>query len=209
MAAPADRHHVARVGVGAPPEGRDATRDALRQAAHDLLATEGPGALTVRRLAAAAGMSTMNIYSRFGGKDGVVEELYLAGFRALAEQMEGDGASGDPMSDLEACGRAYRTFALQNPTYYSVMFDRTIPGFEPSDDARAAALGTLEALAHKLERAMDAGLLQRHDPLQVAVSVWSTCHGLMSLELKDVAPPGIDWEGAYTRTLAALLAGLA
>lgn len=209
MAAPVEQHARARVAVATSTDGSDATRDALRQAAHDLLASEGPGALTVRRLAAAAGMSTMNIYSRFGGKDGVVEELYLAGFRALAEQMEGDGPSDDPMADLEACGRAYRTFAQENPTYYSVMFDRTIPGFEPSDDARAAALGTLEALAHKLERAMDAGHLQRQEPLQAAVSVWSTCHGLMSLELKDVAPPGIDWEGAYTRTLAALLAGLA
>jgi AcrR family transcriptional regulator len=209
MAGPVEQHVPVRVAVTTSTDGSDTTRDALRQAAHDLLASEGPSALTVRRLAAAAGMSTMNIYSRFGGKDGVVEELYLAGFRALAEQMEGDGPPDDPMADLHACGRAYRTFAQENPTYYSVMFDRTIPGFEPSDDARAAALGTLEALADKLERAMQAGQLQRQDPLHTAISVWSTCHGLMSLELKDVAPAGIDWEAAYTRTLAALLAGLA
>lgn len=209
MAGPVEQHAPVRVAVTTSADGSDTTRDALRQAAHDLLASEGPSALTVRRLAAAAGMSTMNIYSRFGGKDGVVEELYLAGFHALAEQMEGDGPTDDPMADLEACGRAYRTFAQQNPTYYSVMFDRTIPGFEPSEEARAAAFGTLEALADKIERAMQAGHLRTQDPLHTAISVWSTCHGLMSLELKDVAPPGIDWEAAYTRTLAALLAGLA
>ena len=44
---------------------------------------EGPGALTVRRIAAAAGMSTMNVYSRFGGKDGVLDELFVDGFRRL------------------------------------------------------------------------------------------------------------------------------
>ena len=59
------------------------TREALLAAAHDLLATEGPAALTVRRIAAAAGMSTMNVYSRFGGKDGVLDELFIDGFRRL------------------------------------------------------------------------------------------------------------------------------
>ena len=71
----------------APRPGRD-TREALLAAAHDLLATEGAGALTVRRIAAAAGMSTMNVYSRFGGKDGVLDELFVDGFRRLAETME-------------------------------------------------------------------------------------------------------------------------
>src|SRR4051794_4316776 len=72
------------------------TREALLAAAHDLLATEGPGALTVRRIAAAAGMSTMNVYSRFGGKDGVLDELFVDGFRRLGETMRASPQSDDP-----------------------------------------------------------------------------------------------------------------
>ena len=58
----------------------DTTSSALMKAAADLLASEGPEALTVRRIAATAGCSTMGLYSRFGGKDGVVERLWLDGF---------------------------------------------------------------------------------------------------------------------------------
>lgn len=46
----------------------DSVGSTLLKAAGDLLAAEGPGALTVRRIAHAAGVSTMNVYSRFGGK---------------------------------------------------------------------------------------------------------------------------------------------
>src|SRR6185436_13872879 len=106
--------------------GRDDTRAALLAAAHDLLAKEGPGALTVRRIAAAAGMSTMNVYSRFGGKDGVLDELFIDGFRRMGEEMGETPMSDDPAADLLSCGRSYRRFAKRNPTYYSLMFDRVV-----------------------------------------------------------------------------------
>lgn len=154
-------------------------------------------------------MSTMNIYSRFGGKDGVVEELYLDGFRRLAEAMVGDGPTDDPQADLTACGTAYRRFALTNPTYYEVMFDRTIAGFVPSPDVLATASATLDELAAKLERVIDRDGSWHTTPRQAAVSVWATCHGLVSLEMKGVAPPDVDWATSYTRTLEALIAGLA
>ena len=58
----------------------DQTSRALLDAAHRLLADHGSEALTVRRIATEAGMSTMNVYSRFGGKDGVIDELFIDGF---------------------------------------------------------------------------------------------------------------------------------
>jgi AcrR family transcriptional regulator len=187
----------------------DDTRDELLRAAHDLLAAEGPGALSVRRIATAAGMSTMNVYSRFGGKDGLVDELYADGFRRLAAAMADAGQSDDPMADLLRCRAAYRSFALGNPTYYAVMFERAVPDFEPSPEATAVGLGTLAELAARLERAMDAGHLARRDPMVTAASVWATCHGLMSLEMKESEHVGIDWATVYDDTLDALIRGLA
>src|SRR4051812_15785478 len=65
------------------PQPRDETSTAILEAAGTLLAKEGAEALTVRRIAAAAGCSTMGLYSRFGGKDGVVEHLFIEGFQQL------------------------------------------------------------------------------------------------------------------------------
>jgi AcrR family transcriptional regulator len=187
----------------------DPARAALLEAAHHVLATGGPGALTVRRIASTAGMSTMNLYSRFGGKDGVVVELFTDGFVRLRAAMVDVEPSDDPIADLRRCGRAYRDFALGNPTYYAVMFQRSIPDFEPSDAAHEVATGTLGVLAERLERAMAAGDLAPADPFTTAASVWATCHGLVSLELAGAAPGGIDWRPIYDDTLDALMEGLA
>jgi AcrR family transcriptional regulator len=188
----------------------DDTRQALLDAAHDLLAGEGPGALTVRRIATAAGMSTMNVYSRFGGKYGVLEELFTDGFRRLAEQMHAEPPSDDPLADLRRCSATYRRFAREHATYYSLMFDRAVPDFEPSDAARDVALGTLALLAERVRRAMDAGALAPGDAFEVATALWACQHGLASLEART--PPELDafdWDAVAALTVDALLRGLA
>jgi len=187
----------------------DDTRQALLAAAHDLLATEGAGALTVRRIATAAGMSTMNVYSRFGGKDGVLDELFTDGFRRLSDHMSATPQTDDPMADLRTCGAAYRQFARENPTYYSLMFDRVAPDFLPSEIARENALKTLGQLARRVQRAMDAGALMPGDAFQVATGLWACEHGLVSLEAHASDDHvAFDWETVAPMTVDALLRGL-
>ena len=182
---------------------------ALLAAAGELLADEGAQALTVRRIAAQAGVSTMNVYSRFGGKDGVVEHLFIDGFHGLTAEMAGVEQSADPMADLEACGRAYRRFALANPTVYSVMFDRVVPDYVPSEAASEIAADTLGQLAVRLQRAMDAGLLAPRPAMHAAAMVWSACHGVISLERRHAGPDTIDWEAVFSDICQTVMRGLA
>jgi AcrR family transcriptional regulator len=179
----------------------------LLRAADHVLAHEGPAALTVRRIAALAGVSTMNVYSRFGGKDGVIEHLYIEGFTRLRDALGSISMTDDPMVDLSRSAEAYRRFALEHPTYYAVMFDAVVE-FDPSPHAVTHAGGTLQLLADRLARAMDAGLLTAADPVMTAASVWAACHGVVSLERRDVGPPGLDWAAVYRTTATALMAGL-
>lgn len=79
------------------------TRALLLSAASTLLADEGPEALTVRRIAATAGVSTMGVYSRFGGKDGVVDALFREGFDGLLAAMLEAPTTDDPLADLRSC----------------------------------------------------------------------------------------------------------
>jgi AcrR family transcriptional regulator len=189
---------------------RDDTRRALLDAAHDLLASEGPGALTVRRIAAAAGVSTMNVYSRFGGKDGVLDELFNDGFRRLCEVMSELPVTDDPIADLRLCAATYRAFARRNATYYTLMFDRAVPEFEPSETAQTAALDALGHLVGRVERAMAAGVLRADDPFTVATGLWACQHGLVSLEARtDERDDEFDWEAVQRTTVDALLRGLA
>jgi AcrR family transcriptional regulator len=186
----------------------DSVGSMLLKAASDLLAAEGPGGLTVRRIANAAGVSTMNVYSRFGGKDGVVEHLFIEGFTRLGAGMSAVLPTDDPVADLLACGLSYRRFAIDNPTLYSVMFDRVVPDYVPSTEAQLIAGATLELLADRLERAMNAGALRPGDRQRTAALVWATCHGVVSLELKEGGRMGIDWPEVYQEALGMIVKGL-
>jgi AcrR family transcriptional regulator len=186
----------------------DAVGVTLLRAASDVLAAEGPGALTVRRIATEAGVSTMNVYSRFGGKDGVIDHLFIEGFRRLYESVEASPQTDDALADLRNCGASYRRFALANPTYYSIMFDRVVADYVPSPAAHEQAGATLQQLADRVARAMEMGALASDDPLITAASLWATTHGLVSLELKDAKPDYIDWARVFESTMTALVRGL-
>src|SRR5215467_4809505 len=93
---------------------RDEQGRRILEAASELLSKEGANALSVRRIAAAAGCSTMGLYSRFGGKDGVVDELYAEGFERLVEAMRQNPLTDDPLADLRRGANCYRETALAN-----------------------------------------------------------------------------------------------
>ncbi len=181
----------------------------LLESASRLLADEGPTSLTVRRIAAESGMSTMNVYSRFGGKHGVVEQLFLRGFDLLASAMSSVPVTDDPLADLTACGQAYRRFALEHTTLYEVMFAQVVADYEPSPAALASGLATLQHLADRLQRCIDAGYIRNGPAFHFAAIVWSTCHGVVSLELKQKLNDAIEWDKVFGDACANAVRGLA
>jgi AcrR family transcriptional regulator len=160
--------------------GRQAVRRLVLDAASRLLEAEGPEALTMRRIAAEAGCSTSVLYTMFGGKPGVAEGLWREGFDRLRQAMERVEAD-DPLGRLAALGHAYRANALANRAYYAVMFQRPIPGFEPSAEAYADSLLPLRILVGAVADGIEAGVFRPADPAHVAGVLWAAAHGAVSL----------------------------
>ena len=185
----------------------DDTGAAILRAASDLLAAEGPGALSVRRIAAAAGCSTMGLYSRFGGKDGVVDELFAEGFEHLCAAMQGLPTTASSLADFRACALQYRRTALDFSTHYMVMFGGAVPGFEPSPDNHLVAKESFELLVARVQRCIDAGDFEG-DPSRIAEIVWGAMHGMVMLELIGIDPRGDDPVTRYEAMLDVLIAGL-
>src|ERR671939_1809731 len=90
------------------------TRETLLDAALRLLEERGPGALRIRDLASAAEQSTMGVYTHFGSKQGLLEQLYLYGFRRLEDRLSGVPSSGRDRQELLQVALAYCAFALDN-----------------------------------------------------------------------------------------------
>lgn len=174
----------------------DALRVRLLDTAGELLTAEGPDALSLRRLAAAAGTSTSAVYALFGGKPGILRGLFIEAFTRFAAHLDTVTASADPLADLLALGRAYRASALANPHLYAVMFGSPVPGFEPAPEDYAHAEATFAPLLYTVRRAVAAGLLRDAGPYLIATALWANVHGLVSLELGGAMPDGTGSPGA-------------
>jgi len=155
------------------------TRETLLEAALRLLEERGPGALRVRDVAAAAEQSTMGVYTHFGSKQGLLEQLYRYGFERLEERLEGVPSDERGRQGLLTFALAYRTFAIDNEALYGLMFERAAPDFIPSDASRLAGLLTFEMLVARVTEWKPA----LPDPAADAQLVWGAMHGLVSIEL--------------------------
>jgi AcrR family transcriptional regulator len=186
---------------------RDDQGRRILEAASELLSQEGAGALSVRRIASAAGCSTMGLYSRFGSKDGVVDELFAEGFEHLCQAMSALPTTADAVADLRACAVTYRESSLAQATHYMVMFGGAVPGFVPSEESHAIAHEAFARLVARVQRCVDDGSFGG-DAVDIAEVVWGSIHGLVMLELVGIDPAGTDAPARYARALDILFAGL-
>src|SRR5690606_17742095 len=113
---------------GAYLQGERAEHDELRSrlldVAVDLLVTDGPASLTIRRIATEAACTPPVTYTMFGNREGLAEALYLEGFERIRRRLDRVSQRRDPMEYLNAIVLAYRKACLAEPGYYSLMFER-------------------------------------------------------------------------------------
>ncbi|HVT69790.1 MAG TPA: TetR/AcrR family transcriptional regulator, partial [Trebonia sp.] len=183
----------------------------LLAAAEAVLVRDGPGGLTVRAVAAEAGIAPMGVYNRLGGKDGLVDALLIRGFdrlRASLEAAMSDTAEPSMRARFLSCGLTYRRFALASPHFYAIMFEDAIPRERDNPVVGEHAHATFGALVRIVELAAAAGVIAAPDPLEVAQQIWSAVHGAVALELRGlVLTP--DPEQTYRDFLMTVFRGLA
>jgi AcrR family transcriptional regulator len=99
----------------------ESTKTRLFQAARALFDEEGEAGLSMRRIAAAVGMTPMAIYKHYADKDALVNALMLDGFDAW-EARATRIAETDPAAWLRALAIAFLDFALTEPRRYEAAF---------------------------------------------------------------------------------------
>jgi AcrR family transcriptional regulator len=181
--------------------------DSVVKAALRIIGSDGPDSVTVRRLAAEAGVAPMSIYNHFGDMHGVFDAVFEHGFTEFAEALRVSTTSNHPVLAIQEMARAYRLFALQNPDTYAVMFLRVVPGFEASDESFVAAAHSFDELSSAVQRAIDTQHFLPADPALVAQEIWASCHGAVALELLGMCAFA-DPAETYNALLISLLRGL-
>jgi AcrR family transcriptional regulator len=153
----------------------------ILQAALRLLADEGPGALTARRLAAAAGTSPAAVYELFGDKAGVVRALFFSGFASLGEGLGAPDPGAEALEELLALAQRYRAFVVAHPALSAVMFSRPFASFDPLPEEQAAGAVVRNRVVAAVKVAIKAGRLQG-DPIDIAHAYVALIHGLAAAE---------------------------
>lgn len=161
-----------------PPEQRQRILDA----ALALLGHDGAAGLTVRNVAAAAGCSTTGVYTYFGGKDGLIDAIFIEGFDSFDEALNLDDG------DIHTAGWAYRQWALAHRTHYLVMFASAVPGYVPSPEAQDRATASFDALVHRVGAT---AAVPDEEARTLAVHLWATVHGYVMLEMLGMFPPAL------------------
>ncbi|MFC8347977.1 TetR/AcrR family transcriptional regulator [Streptomyces sp. NPDC057280] len=170
-------------------------RRAILTAALDVIAADGPTALSLRDLARRAGVSHAAPAHHFKDRTGLLTSIAAEGFGLLATTLR-------QASDLKEAGVRYVRFAREHPAHFQVMF---APGLLRTDDLE---LTTARALAGDALResvsAVDPGDV---DPRLAGVAAWSLAHGFATLLLSHNldGPVGEQDPEEVFRTLAATL----
>ncbi len=130
--------------VAARPDRRTARREAAKaeilDAAWELVREHGLAALSLRDLAARVGMRAPSLYQYFPSKHAIYDAMFAQGMRAALDALARGVDDPDPRVALVNGTRTVVEFATSDPARAQLLFQRTIPGFEPSPESYAVAI---------------------------------------------------------------------
>jgi AcrR family transcriptional regulator len=157
-------------------------QEALIAASEAILAEHGAEGFTLREAARRAGVSPAAPSHHFGNAQGLLTEVAIRGYDALAGALR-DAASRkqDTREKLHAQGLAYVEFALKHPGRFQMMFanKRLV-----ADDSRLRQASRAAGREFEIIIAELVGGTPKQAKT-AAAAAWSTVHGFAKLALED------------------------
>jgi AcrR family transcriptional regulator len=101
---------------------------------------DGLAAVSLRDLAEAVGLRQPSLYVYFASKRDLYDAMFADGYRALLDYTRTREYSGDPRRALTRFLTDLVQFCGDDLVRYQLLFQRTIPGFEPSERSFALAV---------------------------------------------------------------------
>ncbi len=176
------------------PYHHGALRQALIDEAFKALETEGVEGLSLRGLAASAGVSKTAPYRHFEDKHALLVALAAEGFRLLADVLE-QALQAPAATESVATGairslfRAYLEFARSRPSLYRLMVSRL--GFSlHSESCRINSGRAFSCLVRAVDAAQKSGWREGQDASGLVLSLWAEVHGWAGLLIDELLPEG-------------------
>ena len=184
-------------------------KEKILEAASVLFLSGGTGALSVRAIAKAAGVSTIGIYSHFDGKQGILDALYIEGFEKVDKAMTVAVEGVAPRAVVARAASNYLDLAESNRAHYRLIFGENDASYEPSDEAKSAGIVAFEKLTSGIAGLLPGDAAQGEKQI-AALQVWSLMHGAVSLRHHGVAElvDMRDWRENTLKAVMLLIDGI-
>jgi AcrR family transcriptional regulator len=182
---------------------RQSARDAIVDAAWAAAHADGLASLSIRDLAKRAGITTPTVYAYFESKHAIYDAMFRKAAAEFADRMTQPHEVDNPRDLLVASAHRFVEFCTSDSARYQLLFQRVIPGFEPSSDSfapavaalegsrtRLAANGITEARHLDLWTALTTGLVDQQISNDLGGSRWSSLiEEAVDMYLAHCAPP--------------------
>ncbi|MCK9903107.1 hypothetical protein CC117_27185 [Parafrankia colletiae] len=179
-----DQHADSGVDPGGRPYHHGALRARLLAAGLDLVAAEGVGALSLRRLAREAGVSSGAPYHHFPDRAALFAAIVVDGHDLLFTRLDAARAgSSDAVATLRELLVAYSGFAADHPAHMRVMLRPELAEPAAHPEVTAAGVRPIELLRSAVLAAQDEGAVPPGDPEPVLHMFWSLAVGYVTLWL--------------------------
>ncbi len=163
------------------------TRQAILDAAQEIIAERGPEGLSMREIANRIEYSPSGLYEYFSSKDEIIDALCT-----------GQRATGPTPTQRLAEGMvAYLDFASQHPEHYLLMF-----GHRPDSDihlslkqvGRNSAYGLLKQAIQDGIDTHEFKTREGYGLEEITYSCWALLHGIVTLRLTLFSKEGSDFD---------------
>lgn len=178
---------------------RQQVRSEIKERAWEQITAAGTSALSLNRIARLMGLSGAGLYRYFTSRDELLTELVHDAYQSLVGALRAASARGE--GDLAGLGRALRTWALDDPQRYFLVYGPPVPGYRSPADVAALAAEIMDILVDACGAVPDARAGTARAPLEdgaagrsvgraeagsaqsLALSFRTRLHGVLSLEL--------------------------
>lgn len=189
------------------------TAELISDAALELLERDGPGAVSMRRIAEAVGVTPMAIYHHFRNKDALlnfVTDREFAKFAGSMEQQRTARAGTSLQTRLVRVMESYIDYAYERPRIFDYIFAEPRPGARTfPEDFRERRSPSLNAVADVVTEEMTAGNMRKDDVWEVALELWAHTHGYIALmRAGRIVLPEAEFRKLVQRSLRRLIRGL-
>jgi AcrR family transcriptional regulator len=187
------------------------TKDRIVALARNILVEDGAEAVSMRRVAAAAGITPMAIYRHYPGRQGLLDRVAELSFAELAASWEAKPRPPDARGRVAEGMRDLLDFALAQPQLYRYLFIEQRPSARHfPEDFRSGGSPTMNLLVVAIEDGIRAGAFHSDDAWEVALTAAALAHGLIGLyQVGRIRLSEPEFRDLFASSMGRLLDGMA